>query len=296
MKGYRFFKYGFFTLLAVLLATVWLNYDYWAFKLLIANNYIFTDALDTVYTEALGEEHFKGYYRDFDRMVVSVVTRRIREVNGDRYTYLYNPSSYTTSLETEREDAKQAYIEPLSAAAVYIYIPNISGGTRSFFLDNKDELARYEYLVLDLRGNYGGLLAHAYDMAELFVGKGAVVGHEQYRSQLLTHAVKSGREPYFRFKKVIILQNERTASAAEGLILALKAYLPDAVTLAATDTPTVGKGIGQVTIPMTGGYAMRATVMLLAGPDGASIHGKGIAPDFVSGDTDILQYALSLCE
>ena len=293
-RRYRFFQAGFFILLFLLGFTAYANYDYWVFKYLIADHYIFTDALDTLYDAQLGGENVKGYRRDFDRVVIAAVTEKIRAVNRDGYTYLYTPEGYETSRETEKTDAKRAYIEALPVpGAVYLYLPNISKLTREFVYDNRAELAGYDRLVLDLRGNYGGLLNDFYRIADLFTEKGAVLGHEQTRLPFLTHAVKAKSDIYFHFDTIIILQDERTASAAEGLIQALKQQVPGVVL---AGEKTFGKGIGQVTVPLTGGYAVRATVLLVQGPDGGTVHQTGIEPDFRAAGEDPLALALRLLE
>ncbi len=211
--------------------------------------------------------------------------------NQDRYTYLYTPQGYEYSRQAEREDAKKTAAEELTPETVYLYIPNISEGTRKFVHDNKDFLAGYPNLVLDLRGNYGGLLADFYSVASLFTEKGAVLGREETRLPFLTHDVKSSGGQFFNFENIIILQDKNTASASEGLINALKFNLPNVTLLGET---TFGKGIGQVTIPLTGGYAMRATVLLVQGPDGKSIHGVGIEPDVAAEGEDWVRQALEI--
>ena len=289
-RGYNFFRFGFFILLALHGVGLYLNYDYWMFKLLISQHYIFTDALDTLYSQALGEENVRGYFQDFDRMVMAVVTQRIREINQDRYTYLYSPSEFTISREIVREDARLVHFEALTDEIVYLFIPNIHSYTRQFVHDNRSEIAQFPYLILDLRGNYGGLLADFYRIADLFVERGASVGYERTRWPIFTSHIQGRREPYFNFEHIIILQNERTASAAEGLILSLRANLPNVTSIGTT---TFGKGIGQVTIPLTGGSAVRASVLLVEGPGSESIHLVGIEPDIFY-DGDILARALDL--
>ncbi len=217
-RRYRFFKAGFFTLLVTLAAVCYFNYDYWIFKFLIGSNYIFTDALDSLYADTIGAENFTGYYRDFDRVVMASFSNQLYAYNQDRYTYLYTPQSYQSSIQTEREDAKRSEARELTPDTAYLYLTNISSGTRGFVYDNREFLAGYKNLVLDLRGNYGGLLADFYSMADLFLGKGFIHGHELVRLPLISHAVASKGEPYFHFENIIIIQDANTASASEGLI------------------------------------------------------------------------------
>ena len=293
-KRYRFFQFGFFALLAALALLLYSQYDYLLFKFLITEHYIFSDTLDQIYIEAVGESNFKDYWRNFDQMVMSVVTEKIRGANQDRYTYLYTPQGYQKSKSEEIADAKAAIVEELANDTVYVYIPNISKLSRQFLYDNKESIMPYANLILDLRDNYGGLLADFYRMADLFIDKGKILGYEQTRWGIFSHAVKSKGKTYFCFERIIILQNHYTASAAEGMIMALKQNLPD-VTLIGEQT--FGKGIGQVTIPAKQGYAIRATVLLVQGPDGESIHHIGIEPD-IPGDEneDWVFKALALLE
>ncbi len=282
-------------LLALLLAAaVYNGYDYWAFKLLIGGNYIYTDTLDELYAEHLGlpKGELQGYSKHFDQMVMAVVTRAIRAKNDDRYTYLYTPTQYTSSKKAEKEDAKLAAVTPLTDNTVCINILNFSDGTKDFFMDNKEELAKYKNLVIDLRYNYGGFLWDFYAMAELFLPKDTVLGYENTRQPLFSRTVKTKKDAYFYFDHIIILQNDQTASAAEGFILALSENM-DNVTL--VGETTFGKGIGQVTVPLKDGYAVKGTVLSLEGPKGESIHRKGIEPDVAySGEEDMLDFILTL--
>jgi len=289
VRRYRFFKYGFFVMLLLAAWLIYSNYNYLVFKFLIAGNYIFTDTLDQLYKDTLGEQNFKGYFRNFDDVVIGVVSEKIRSYNQDRYTYLYTPQNYQLSKAAEIADAKTAKIEELTPDTVYMILPNISDGTKDFVLSNKETLGKYKNLVLDLRSNYGGLLADFYKMADLFTQRGEILGYEKYRIRLLTHPVKSSGDSYLKFDKIIILQDENTASAAEGLILSLKKNLDNVTTIGAK---TFGKGIGQVTIPLLDGFATKATILLVAGPDNNSIHGTGIEPDIPYSGDDIIAEAL----
>ena len=281
--GYRFFQAGFFILLITLCFTAYKNYDYWTFKLLIAGNYVFEETLEELYADVIGEGG-RGYGKDFDKMVMASFTRHLRSLNGDRYTYLYTPQGYKDSKDAEKADAKLAEFYGLDGETAYLYIPNVNKDTRKFVAANKHELRNYSNLVFDLRGNYGGMLRDFYKIADLFLEKGAVIGHEKARLGIFTKDIKSKGNAFFEFENIVILQDGRTASAAEGLILSLAEYLPNVTLVGET---TFGKGIGQVTLPLTGGYAIRGTVLLLKGPNGESIHAVGIDPDvYFEGDFD----------
>jgi len=282
-RRYRFFQIGFFALIIGFGFTVYFNYDYWVFKLLIANNYILTDALEEMYATHIREENRQSFHRDFDRVVISVVTGYLTAINNDRYTYLYSPQEHIAVREREVARAREAAVTPLTEDTIQLFVPNLSRIAREFVLDNREQLAQYPNLILDLRGNSGGWLSDFHRIADLFVPRGAVLSIEETRMSLFSRTITSDNDLFFDFENIIILQNRRTASAAEGLIMALQYHLPN-VTIIGDNT--FGKGIGQVTIPLTGGYAVRATVLLVNGPDGENIHMVGIPPD-IPFDPDI---------
>jgi len=293
-RRYRFFQISFILLIIGFGFTVYFNYDYWVFKLLIANNYILTDALEEMYATHIREENRQGFHRDFDRVVISVVTGYLTAINNDRYTYLYSPQEHVAVREREVARARTAAVTPLTDDTVMLFVPNLSRIAREFVIDNKEELARYPNLILDLRGNSGGWLSDFHRIADLFVPRGAVLSIEETRMSLLSRTITSRNDPFFEFENIIILQNGRTASAAEGLIMALQYHMPNIVSIGST---TFGKGIGQVTIPLTGGYAVRATVLLVHGPDGENIHMTGIPADIdYDPDMDMVDQALTLLD
>ena len=278
-RRYRFFQIGFIVLIAILGFTIYANYDYWVFKTLIANNYILTGNLEEMFATHIREENRRSFRRDFDRVAISVFTSHL----NDRYTYLYSPQEHVAVREREATVARTASVTPLSDDTVKLFVPNLSRIARDFVLDNRETLAQYPNLILDLRGNSGGWLIDFHRIAELFVPRGSVLSIEETRLPVFTRTIRSRNEPYFDFDSIVILQNRRTASAAEGLILALQYHLPNVITVGEN---TFGKGIGQVTIPLTGGYAVRATVLLVNGPDGSNIHIYGITPDIPTGPYD----------
>lgn len=293
-RRYRVFQVGFFVMLALFGFTVYANYDYWVFKLLIANNYVFTDALDDLYSQHIREENRRGFHRDFDRVVISVVTSQLSEINNDRYTYLYAPQEIIHARETDRAVARRVGYEVLAEDTVLLFIPNISRTTREFVQDNRATFAQYPNLILDLRGNYGGWLMDFHRIADLFVHDGAVLSHEETRLPMFTRTITSSGDAFFDFENVIILQNRRTASAAEGLIMALAEHVSNVTTIGQT---TFGKGTGQVTIPLTQGYALRATVLQVLGPQRQCIHNIGIEPDILLElDVDMVEFALELLQ
>lgn len=273
----RAFQLSCLGLLLIIALIVYNNYDYFVFKLLISVGYSYTDTLDELYSQQLKRESTVTgrYFRDFDNMVIGVVSEKIRSLNNDRYTYLYTPEYLTLEKELTKEDALLAEIKEVAAGVGYMRLPNISEHTQKFVMDNKSQLGEFDSLIIDLRSNYGGYLWVLYDIADLFLEKGTPIGAEVTRIFGTSEKKTSGKK-ILSYDKIILLQNKNTASAAEGLINALRENLDNVTVIGER---SFGKGIGQVTLPLKRGYAVKATVLRVQTPTGGSIHQVGIEPD-----------------
>ena len=126
-------------------------------------------------------------------------------------------------------------------------------------------------LVLDLRGNGGGLLNEAVLTASIFVQNGPIVSTESRTQGDRTYdAVGDALDP----KPVAVLVDRDTASAAEILTAALK--INDLATV--VGTRTFGKGTFQEVIHLTEGGALDLTIGQYLTADGKSILGEGVKP------------------
>ena len=130
-----------------------------------------------------------------------------------------------------------------------------------------------EGLVLDLRGNGGGLLEEAVLTASIFLPEGETVVTTDSRTQ--GHAVyetKGGNLPPL---PIVVLIDRNTASAAE----ILTAALADNAGARIVGTRSFGKGVFQQEIDLSNGGALKLTVGEYFTPDGTNLAGKGIQPD-----------------
>lgn len=281
-------------LLGGLAAVVYTNYDYLLFKHLISQHYIHTDTMDKLFMEHLGfVPDSDRYGRYFDNLAISIVTREIRRVDGDRFTYQYTPTQRVAQQEGVRERAQEAEFYEVAPGVVYVFLPNISSFVRDFIFDNREEINRFDNLILDLRGNGGGTLDDFQEISGLFLPRGVTVGRETARWGIFSTHRRSRGDQFFYFDNIVILQNERTASAAEGLIAALAENLDNVTTVGVL---TFGKGIGQVTLPLRGGFAVRATVILIETPSGFTVHNVGLEPDVEFYGEGIVEFALEVIE
>lgn len=128
-------------------------------------------------------------------------------------------------------------------------------------------------VVLDLRGNPGGSLYDAIDAASLFLPKGAVITGIRNRSSTTWHSVQA--DPAIPETPLVLIQDERTASAAELFIAALTGH--DRARSAGA--PTFGKGASQQLFELVDGSALLLTDAVFLQPDESPIPAEGLAPN-----------------
>jgi carboxyl-terminal processing protease len=128
-------------------------------------------------------------------------------------------------------------------------------------------------LVLDLRGNGGGLLEEAVLTASIFLPEGETVVSTDSRSQ--GHAVYKAKGGNLPALPIAVLIDRNTASAAE----ILAAALADDAGAKTVGTRSYGKGVFQQEIDLSNGGALKLTVGEYFTPDGTNLAGEGIHPD-----------------
>jgi len=138
-------------------------------------------------------------------------------------------------------------------------------------------------LILDLRGNPGGYLEAAVDMASWFLPAGKVIVTEDYagHAQNIVHRSR-GYDIFNRDFKMVILVDRGSASASEILAAALR-YFGKARLVGET---TFGKGSVQELIEITPDTALKLTIARWLGPDSKQIPNTGIIPDVEVKKTD----------
>ncbi len=127
-------------------------------------------------------------------------------------------------------------------------------------------------LVIDLRGNQGGSLRAAHQCADLFLPPEAVLGYLRGRHR--TREVRAAL-PQDNEQRLILLQDRRTASAAEVFIAALV----DNHRAVSVGETSYGKGLAQRFFPLGDGSALRLSFAELLTPDRDRYNGAGLAPD-----------------
>jgi carboxyl-terminal processing protease len=130
-----------------------------------------------------------------------------------------------------------------------------------------------EGLVLDLRGNGGGLLTEAVLSASVFLSKGELVVSTDSRTMGHRDYEATG-DPLPQHPTVVLI-NRDTASAAEILASALGDHRLATI----VGTRSFGKGTFQEVVHLAAGGALDLTVGEYFTADGVSLAGKGITPE-----------------
>lgn len=132
-------------------------------------------------------------------------------------------------------------------------------------------------LILDLRGNPGGYLDAAVDMASWFLPLGDVVVRENFGSSTAEQVYRSkGYNVFNSNLKMMILVNQGSASASEILSGALAEHGIAKL----VGTRTFGKGSVQELMPITPDTSLKITIAKWLTPDGISITDNGLMPDY----------------
>lgn len=129
-------------------------------------------------------------------------------------------------------------------------------------------------VILDLRGDPGGLLDAAVGVSSLWLDKSQTVLQEKRDGQVIK-TFKATGSPMLKGIKTVVLINEGSASASEITAGALKDN--NAATL--IGTKTYGKGSVQQLIELTDGGMLKVTSAHWFTPNGKGIDKSGLEPD-----------------
>jgi carboxyl-terminal processing protease len=223
------------------------------------------------------------------------------------------PKGSTVVLTVERGDepARDIPIERAVIVSPEVDERDLAGGTVGYlklsgFSDHASEQfaaavredvdAGRMKLILDLRGNPGGYVTAAREIASEFLAEGTVFWQEDADGTLVETVAKPGGAATSSEIELVVLVDGGTASASEIVAGALRDH--DRATV--IGTRTFGKGTVQQWTQLEndrGGF--RLTIAKWLTPDRTWIHGTGIEPDVVvdeiparPGDDPVLDAAL----
>lgn len=133
-------------------------------------------------------------------------------------------------------------------------------------------------LIIDVRGNPGGYLEAAIDMASWFLPAGKTVVKEDFRNDKDNNIFRSkGYNIFNENLKMVVLIDGGSASASE--ILAGALHENGVATLVGTQS--FGKGSVQELVEITKDTSLKVTIAKWLTPNGTSISHGGLTPDVV---------------
>ena len=157
----------------------------------------------------------------------------------------------------------------------YIQIVSfLSSDMTTEFVQALEKTQNCDGLIVDLRGNTGGLMPNAVVIADMFLTEGHIVSVVDREKQKADIDAQS--KPYAIDKPTVVLIDEASASASEILSGALK----DNQKAILVGKKTFGKGMIQKIYPLPNQTGMNLTIAKYLTPKGSDINKKGITPDY----------------
>jgi len=172
------------------------------------------------------------------------------------------------------EDSQKASDNDVFTISLY----NFSAQSANIFRESLQEFvdSGKTKLILDLRGNPGGYLEAAVDMASWFLPEGKVIVRESLSDGEEGRVYRSKGYNIFNDNlEMVILVNSGSASASEILAGALSEHGIATI----VGTQTFGKGSVQELISITDETSLKVTIARWLTPNGVSISKEGITPD-----------------
>lgn len=212
-------------------------------------------------------------------MTVSEAARRMRGKPGTTVTLTISRGEtgplFSVSLVREVIRVESVFPRKLDPSTAYLRVRSFQQDTCKEvedFLDSAFPDAAPSGVILDLRGNSGGVMAAAVCVADLFLPEGAVVTTVA-KVRKGTETKKSVTGSRYEESGLVVLVDHGSASASEIVAGALK-YRDRGLIIG---NRTFGKGSVQLVNELHRG-ALKLTVAQYVGPQMEAIQGVGIEP------------------
>jgi carboxyl-terminal processing protease len=186
--------------------------------------------------------------------------------NGNKDTLSFN------LIREEVQVKSLAYygFYPQNSNNAYLKITSFSRSASDEVINALKELkAKKEIksVVLDLRGNPGGLLDVAVDICENFLRKNDLIVSTKGRDEASKKSYSSSQEPILSQAKLVVLINENSASASEIVAGAIQDHDRGVI----LGTKSFGKGLVQTITPLDYNTSLKITTAKYYTPSGRCI-------------------------
>ncbi|MDX9888696.1 MAG: S41 family peptidase [Anaerovoracaceae bacterium] len=193
-----------------------------------------------------------------------------------KISLLRNGISYELNVTRDKILSKAVDYELLDNKIGYIKISSFDSDADQEF--NKARIALVnkgvESLILDLRGNGGGLINTAINIADYYIEAGPITHF--FRQGKLIETYTSTKSNQYILPTVALVDGG-SASATELLVGALQ----DSKTATIVGTKTYGKGVAQMVGTIGNEGSFKLSVFYFTTPDKKIIDKNGITPDFI---------------
>ncbi|MEU3746067.1 MULTISPECIES: S41 family peptidase [Streptomyces] len=186
------------------------------------------------------------------------------------------PSAWTETLRRARLATDPVTVRRLDDGAVLIKVAAFTKGVGARVRDAVREAPAGAGVLLDLRGNSGGLVAEAAVAASAFLDGGLVATYDVEGEQRAVYADGGGDTG----RPLVALIDGGTMSAAELLTGALQ----DRGRAVTVGSRTFGKGSVQMPSALPDGSVAELTVGHYRTPAGHTVDGRGITPDLTAAE------------
>ncbi|MER7662957.1 MULTISPECIES: S41 family peptidase [unclassified Streptomyces] len=184
--------------------------------------------------------------------------------------------TWTETLTRTTLSTETVTVRHLRDGAVMIKVSSFTKGSGARVRDAVRSAPAGAGVLLDLRGNAGGLVAEAVAAASAFLDGGLVATYDIRGEQRSLYASAGGDTA----RPVVALVDSGTMSAAELVTGALQ----DRGRAIAVGSRTFGKGSVQMPSRLPDGSVAELTVGHYRTPAGHSVDGRGITPDLLAAE------------
>ncbi|MEF3318519.1 S41 family peptidase, partial [Peptoniphilus grossensis] len=224
-----------------------------------------------------GDKILKINGKDFSAEKINEASKEMRGEKGTtvKILLLKKKNLKTEEVEIKREEIKiDSILKNKIGDLGYIGITMFDEETGKDFVKALNELTSegVKGIILDMRGNPGGVVDAAVEIGDAILPKTSFVTLKDNKGEVVQDYKLDDK---YNDIKMVVLVNEGSASASEILAGAIR----DLDRAKIIGKKTYGKGVVQNVMSLPGGDGLKLTTSEYFTPSGKSINKKGIVPD-----------------